>query len=141
MGASNQEMVNNVHLNLRGFKGDGITYFFKPQLRQERYGEISAVVVSDRSGKMRSESNVLALPSVKETVGVIIFHIIYQLLKISLRSHDYFNANSLNKWQPLAKQTYNSARAYPLPLPHAVCCCIPPQKYFPKFHERLTHVR
>ena len=37
--------------------------------------------------------------------------------------------------------TYHRTGLYPLPLPHAVCCCIPPRKYFPKFHERLSHVR
>ena len=29
MGSQNQEMVNNIHLNRRGFKGDGLTCFFK----------------------------------------------------------------------------------------------------------------
>ena len=40
-----------------------------------------------------------------------------------------------------ARQIANSARAYTLPLPHTFCCCIPPRKYFPKFHERLSNVR
>ena len=45
MGASNQEMVNEIHLNRRGFKGDGIAYFFKPM----RYLHITRIIERVRS--------------------------------------------------------------------------------------------
>jgi hypothetical protein len=141
MGNQNQEMVNSSHLNRRGFKGDGLAYLFKPILPQEQCSRTSRINGRIQSDLLSSEYTEKVLPSVKETVGVFIFYITYQVLEIRFCSHDYFNANLLNKWQPVAKQTYNSARAYPLPLPYAVCCIIPPRKYFPKFHERLSHVQ
>ena len=140
MGNQNQEMVNSSHLNRRGFKGDGLAYLFKPIIPQEQYSRISRINGRIQSDLLSEEYTEKVRPSVQETVGVFIFSITYQLLNFNLRSHDYFYANSPNKWQPVAKQIANSERVYPLPLPHAVCCCIPPRKYFPKFHERLTHV-
>lgn len=141
MGASNQEMVSNVHLNRMGVTGDGIAYLSKPNTPQEQHRTISAVSTRVQSEHSPIVSSEFVLPAVKETVGVFLFSITNQLLKRDLRSRDYFYANSPIKWQSAAQQTYNSARIDPLPLPHAVCCCIPPRKYFPKFNERLSHVR
>ena len=123
-------MVNNIHLNRRGLKGDGLAYLFKPEIPQERYGEILAVIVRDQSERLHSESNEIALPSVRETVGFFLFSIIYQLLERDLRSHDDFYANSPIKLQPAVQQTYNFARMPTPPLPHAVYDFIPPKNIF-----------
>ena len=132
MGASNQEMVNNVHLNRRGFQGDGIAYFFKLEIPQKRYYEISALVVSDQSGRMYSESGEIALPAVNETVCKYYNKHLIPILNAPILRRDNFFANLTHKMGSINVALILRAREVPYPLPHPLPRCRPPQKYFPE---------
>ena len=89
MGSQNQEMVDNVHLNRRGLKGDGIAYFFKHQIPQEQHRTISSVSTRVQSEHSPSVSSEPALPSVKETVCTDVN--IHELLKLKPATKLYDN--------------------------------------------------
>ena len=70
MGSQNRAMVNNIHLNRRGFKGEAIAYFSEPKIPQEQHRTISAVSTRVQSEYSHTVSSEPELPAVKETVGI-----------------------------------------------------------------------
>lgn len=70
MGASNQEMVSNVHLNRMGVRGNGTAYLSKPKTPQEQHRTISAVSTRVQSEHSPIVSSEFAVPAVKETVCI-----------------------------------------------------------------------
>ena len=90
-------MVSNVHLNQMGVTGEGKAYFFKPEIPRKRYCEISAVIDSHQSRRMRSESNQIALPSVNETVCKYYNKHLIPILNAPILRRDNFFANLTHK--------------------------------------------
>lgn len=130
MGASNQEMVSNVHLNRMGVRGNGTACFFKPATPQERYCEISTVIVSDQSGRLHSKNNVTALPAVNKTVCLELNVFQFQLLKAVANFYDNLSAN-LNVQN--SRKRGCRALNVPYPLPRPSVRYTPTQKYFSIF--------
>ena len=70
MGSQNRAMVNNIHLNRRGFKGEATAYFSEPKIPQEQHRTISAVSTRVQSDYSHTVSSEPELPAVKETVCI-----------------------------------------------------------------------
>ena len=86
-------MVNTVHLNHGGFKGGGITYFFKPEIPQEQYRTIPVVSTRVQSEHSPVASSEPKLPAVKETVCTEPNVSQFQLLKSVANFYDNLSAN------------------------------------------------
>ena len=123
-------MVNTVHLNHGGFKGGGITYFFKPEIPQEQHRTISAVSTKAQSENSPMVSSEPQLPSVKETVCSEPNVLRFQVLKAVVNFYDNLGAN-LNVQNSRKRGCWALNVPYPLPRPSVRYT--PTQKYFPKF--------
>jgi len=125
-------MVNNVHLNRRGFQGDGIACFFKSELPREGHSERSRASDRNQSDLFSVENTEKALPSVKETVCKYYNKHLIQILNAPILRSDNFFANLTHKMGSINVALILRAREVPYPLPHPLPRCRPPQKYFPE---------
>lgn len=142
MGASNQEMVINVHLNRMGVTGDGIAYLSKPNTPQEQHRTISAVSTRVQSEHSPIVSSEFVLPAVKETVCASNIMYIIHVHTTSIIHCDNFcdNLAHINNGSSDCLSEACSLGTLPLP-PHTQHRCIPPRKYFPEIHGGQTCVR
>ena len=136
MGSQNQEMVNTVHLNHGGFKGGGITYFFKPEIPQGQHRTISAVSTRVQSEDSPIVSSKPALPSVKETVCTEPNVSQFQVLKSVFNFYDNLSANlSIQNGLKRCCQALN----IPYPLPGQVFATDPYKNIFPNLGGSNVH--
>lgn len=129
-------MVNTVHLNHGGFKGGGITYFFKPEIPQEQYRTISAVSTRVQSEHSPVASSEPTLPAVKETVCREPNVSQFQVLKSVFNFYDNLSANlSIQNGLKRCRQALN----VPYPLPGQVFATDPHKNIFPNFGGSNVH--
>ena len=116
MGASNQEMVSNVHLNRMGVRGNGTAYLSKPKTPQEQHRTISAVSTRVQSEHSPIVSSEFAVPAVKETVCPEPNVPRFQVLKAVANFYDNLGANlSVQNSRKRGCRALNVP--YPLPRP------------------------
>ena len=136
MGSQNRAMVNNIHLNRRGFKGEATAYFSEPKIPQEQHRTISAVstrVQSEHSPMVSSEP---ALPAVKETVCLEPNVLRFQVLKAVANFYDNLGANF--SAQNSLKRGCRALNV-PYPLPGKVFATVPHKNIFPNSGGRNVH--
>ena len=122
-------MVNNIHLNRRGFKGEETAYFSKPKKSREQHRTISAVSTRVQSEHSPIVSSEFVLPAVKETVCSEPNVLQFQVLKAVANFYDNLGAYlSFENSRKLSCRTLN----VPYPLPRPNVRYTPTQKYFPE---------
>ena len=130
MGSQNRAMVNNIHLNRRGFKGEATAYFSEPKIPQKQHRTISAVSTRVQSEYSHTVSSEPELPAVKETVCKVPNVSQFQVLKSIDNLCDNLDANlSVQNSLKRGCQALN----VPYPLPRPGVCYTTTQKNFPKF--------
>lgn len=136
MGSQNQEMVNNIHLNRRGFKGEETAYFSKPKKSQEQHRTISAVSTRVQSEHSPIVSSEFVLPAVKETVCTAPNVSQFQLLKPVFNFYDNLSANlSIQNSLKRCRQALN----VPYPLPGQVFAADQHKNIFPNSGGSNVH--
>ena len=120
-------MVNEIHLNRRGFKGDAIACFFKSELPREGHSERSRASDRNQSDLLSVENTEKTLPSVKETVCTEPNVSQFQVLKSVFNFYDNLSANlSIQNGLKRCRQALN----VPYPLPGQVFATDPYKNIF-----------
>ena len=120
-------MVNNIHLDRWGFKGDGIAYFFESKIPQGQHRTISAVSTRVQSEHSPVASSKPTLPAVKETVCTEPNVSQFQVLKSVFNFYDNLSANlSIQNGLKRCRQALN----VPYPLPGRVFATEPYKNIF-----------